>query len=140
VAGHRLAAEESALEVDAEHAVEVLGVEVEEVRLDQDRGIVDQHVAVAERVVGRRHHVADVEALADVAFDVADAAERLQFLDQCGPRVVVGIGDHDAGASSRKRGRWRADALRPAGDDGDLVLEEHPQSLRSVRPRPDPSA
>ena len=79
---HRLAAQERALEVGADHPVEIGLVEIEEIAADEHAGIVDQRIDAAERIDRCGDQVVDVEPLADVAGDEAHRAIGAERLDR----------------------------------------------------------
>jgi len=78
--GNRLAAKEGSLQIDVQHAVERLFVEVEEVRLVDDTGIVDEDIDVAELVERCGEEVVDMQPVGDVADDRPDLAEFAEFV------------------------------------------------------------
>ena len=80
MAGNRLAAQERALEVDAQHAIEIGFLEIEELAAGEDAGIVDQHIDAAEGIDGGGEQVVHVEPFADIAFDEADRTECAEIL------------------------------------------------------------
>ena len=119
LARHGLAHQEGALEVDAQHGVEIGFGHVQEIGRLEDAGVVDQHVDAAVRGQGARHQRVHVGLVAHVAVHV----ERAEFGGQRAAVRVVQIGDHDVGAFAREApGAGLADALGAAGDDDDAAV------------------
>jgi hypothetical protein len=119
LARHGLAHQERALDVDADHRVEVGLGHVQEIRSLEDAGVVDQHVDAAMRGQGARDQRVHVGLVADVAVHVDPAEFGCQRL----ARRVGQIGQHHVGAFAREAaGAGLADALGAAGDDDDAAV------------------
>ena len=124
---HRLAEDEGAVQIDAEHAPEKVIGHLEERRPVHDAGVVDQHVDAAPT----RDDMGDGCLGAGPVHDVE--GERLGLTASVGDgfgldpsRGLVTIGDQHAGPFSSQPGSDRGpDASRAAGDDGGFVLEAH---------------
>ena len=126
----RLAGEERALEVDAQHAVEIGLLQVEEVGGVDDAGVVDQDVERAERRDGVVDQLLDRARIADVGGDEAGVGAERLGLGLPGRRVD--IRDDDARAlRDVALGDGEPDAARAAGDDRNLVRKPH-ELLRAV--------
>ena len=80
VARDRLAAQERALQVGADHAVEVRFFQIEEILGGKDRGVVDENIDRPEGRDGRLDQIAHRTGVADVAGDVAHGTERAEIL------------------------------------------------------------
>ena len=123
---HRLAAEERALQVDAQHAVEILFRNIEEVAGRDDAGIVDEDVDLAAEIQRRGEEIGDVVAIADICAHETAGAERSEPLDRRRAGVGVDIRDDDPRPLGHEPlGDGIADPLGTAGDDGDPVFELH---------------
>jgi hypothetical protein len=108
LARHGLAHEERALDVDADHRIEIGLGHVQKIRRLEDAGVVHQHIDAAVRGQGARDQRVHVGLVADVAMHV-DPAE---FARQGLARRVGQIGQHHAGAFAREAaGAGLADAL-----------------------------
>ena len=114
--------QEHALQVDAQHAVEVGLRDVEEIRRVDDPGIVHQDVEIAVDAAGFRHDIARIARRADVG-----AHEARRAPERSGRRLagaLVDVRDDDARAFGDVAfGDRQPDAARPAGHDRGLSVE-----------------
>src|SRR5262249_27812037 len=122
--------EERALQVHAQHAIEVGFGEVEEVRGMDDAGVVDENVEVAEGAAGVCDHALGALGVADVGSEEARVAERASG-GLTGGGLDIGDGDLRAFGEVAPGDR-EPDAARAAGHDGNLVLEPHARLRRSA--------
>ncbi len=119
--GYRLADEERALQVHAQHAVEIGFLQIEEIGAVDDAGVVDQHVDAAGRL-GLRHEVRHVAGVAHVAAD--EAGVRSELLGGRPAGGLVDVGEDDLGAfRDQPLGAGAPDAAGGAGDDGGPAIE-----------------
>jgi len=117
---HGLAYEERALEIDAQHGIEIRLGHVQEVRRAEDARVVYQHV---DAPMGRQHLGHERFHLRLVAH-VAAHVERAELLRQRLAACVVHVHDHRLGAIGREAAHaGLADALGAAGDDADAALQ-----------------
>lgn len=119
-----LHAERGAAHVDAEDAVELVGVEVEDALgglAAEDGGVVDENVEAAVVGDGAVDKALDVGLVADVAAD--EGGVGAQGSGEGLPHGGVDVGDHDAGAVPDEEAHdGLADAAAAAGHDGHLSL------------------
>ncbi len=73
--GNRLGAQERALQVDRQHPVEIVFLKIQEIRSDDDAGIVDQNIDITERIQRFSHQIAHVQAFGHIAMQVHHIAE-----------------------------------------------------------------
>ena len=116
---------ERALEVDGENLVVQLLGHAHEVRIERGHpGVVDEHVDLAEAVVGGVDEAVELVPVADVAGDGQGltARGRLHLLGHRLAVVELATGDDDVGA---RLGQAEHDGVSETaaatGDDGDLV-------------------
>jgi hypothetical protein len=112
----------AALEVHPQHAVEVGLFELEKIGAVDDAGVVHDDVEIAKGAAGFGHHVLGRERITRVGGDEVCITH-----GTCrGCTGGIDVGDGDARAfGGIAPGDREPDAARPAGDDGDLVLEPH---------------
>src|SRR5690606_38566637 len=123
---HCLADQEASLEVHLQHAIEVLFLEVEEVRAMHDSRIVDENVDIAKRVDGRGHEIMYVQALAHIRLDEQRFAKLLKILDGAGAFLRVDIRDDDAHSLAQEAlGYGIADAAGGSRNDRCLPVQCH---------------
>ena len=121
---------EDAREVHVEHGLPVIGRELGDGAVAEDGGVVDQEVQPAAPRLHRLHHRADGVGVGDIRGEHVGAvgAQRVQLGGQRlgirARRPEVGVVQHDHRAGGVEGARHlRADALRRAGDESDLVSE-----------------
>ena len=125
-----LTTEKGAFQIDVQNLVERLFVEVEEVALLDDAGIVHEDVDVAEFVEGRGHQIVNMQAIGDVAGGEPDLAQAFQVGNGGRAGLLVDVGDDDPGTFLKKTACYgQANAVGAAGDDCDLAVEGHGLSL-----------
>ena len=119
-----LPAEERALEVHADDAVELFLGEIQERDLGLDRGVRDHAVEPAEALDRARDQAAHLRGVPHVGRDgERGGAEPGRLGLDLGREPV---GQDDAGAFlDEPLGDGQADSPRRAGDHGDLALEPH---------------
>ena len=126
MAGDRLAGQERALQIDAEHTVEILLLEVEEIGGMDDAGIVDEHIDLPERFDRSGDQAFDIGAAGNAGLVESNLAVFRQFFDRLGASGFVDVGDHDLRAVGDETLRdCIADAACAAGHDGRLAAEVH---------------
>src|SRR5512147_2894410 len=128
---HRLRGKEHALEVDVEHEVVILLGYVPEVGTAFQTGVVDQDVGCPEALKYGRDEVLCLRGVADVSLHSQCSARssrcrsfprnsRYHFF---GAAAIGTIAEGDVSAlCSKPQCDAAADALVPAGDDGDLAF------------------
>jgi hypothetical protein len=131
----RLPDQEHALEVDAQHAVEVGLRDVEEIRRVDDAGIVHQDVEIADDAAGFRHRRCARLRRADIG--AHEARRRAERGGRGLAGALVDVRDDDARAfRDVASGDRKPDAARPAGHDRGLSVEHaHRASLPALRGR-----
>jgi hypothetical protein len=126
VAGNGLRAQEGAFQVDRQDALEILFLQIEEIRANHDAGVVDQDIDVAIGVQRLGNQIADVQPFGDVAMDIHCVALRFQIFRRRFTGFVIHIGNHDLRAISDKAlGDCKSDPPGCPGDDGDLIFQRH---------------
>ena len=101
------------------HSLGVPLVEISRLQRRIERGVVHQHVDLAEALDGLRHQALHRFLVADVEFHARDGIRAVAAGDFLGELAAVGdVGDHHARAFGGERLRiMPADALGAAGDD-----------------------
>ena len=114
----RLHRQDAALQVGAEHLVDLGLGHVGQLDVGEDPGVGAQHVDAAEAVGRRLGHPLAVLAPADVGEEVGDLGPaRAQVRHRCLRRLLVPAGDQDAGPAAREHpGDSLADATGGTGD------------------------
>jgi hypothetical protein len=122
-----LSHEEDAFQVHAQHAVEILLLEVEEFRRVRDARVRHDDVDATERVDHGVHRLLHVVLAGDVAADAVRIRRALvQLRGLAVDRDLVHVREHDLGAFPGERGgAGEPDALGRARDEGDLVAQAH---------------
>jgi hypothetical protein len=125
--GDGLQAVEAPGEMHREHFVPLGRRHPMQHRRADDAGVVDQNVDAPVQRVHRGDHRVDIRAPGDIAGDADRLGTASPQLGRKGLGAVRGeIDDPDARALAREGPRdGRADALRSAGDCGDLPVELH---------------
>ena len=120
VAGGGLRSDESAAQIDREHTVEILELQVKEIAADGDAGIVDENVEPAEVRDSLFHRAPGVFRLRQVRLDEVRANRRrgglALFRVEIGDRNLCAVGDITLRDCA-------ANALRAAGDERDPVVK-----------------
>ena len=134
VGGREAHAAEVALQVDADHGVEVFLGHVEDRRVAQEAGVVDEDVEIAQGVERGLDHRLRVVPIGDVAevrhglaallADLLHHRARGRFVAAAAVAARPEIVDDDARALARERQRLdAAEPVRGARDDRDLAFE-----------------
>ena len=120
---HRLAADEGAVEIDAQHLAPFVEVGFPHRLVDAgDAGIVDEDVDLAERLQRLVAGLLDRGEVGDVDLEGRD--RRADFLGGLFRKRQVMIPDRDLGAGSDEAlGDGAPKPLRPAGDDGATAVQ-----------------
>ncbi|KAF4530878.1 hypothetical protein B566_EDAN018918 [Ephemera danica] len=122
---HGLGAVEHAAQVDVDHRIELRQRHLLQPRVAGDAGVVHQHVDAAEALLDCGHHGIDRGAVGDVddiALGLHTQAAALRHHGINGGGIHVAH-RHVRTFGGELDGGGRANALRRAGDDGDLLLE-----------------
>lgn len=125
--GHRLRHQEHALQIDAQHPVEVLFLQLQEVGGLDGPGIVDEDIDTAERLDRGGNHGLDLRLVANIALNDARRATGVSDrpLD-IGGGIHGHVGnDHACALGGECLGTGTAYPLRRPGDNNRLVLESH---------------
>ena len=130
------ACQERRLDVDSEHAIDVVVVDVEEVASLEDSGRVYERVDAAELLRHVQHTTEILDARDVAAHEAGDPSGCRDRFVGWGPAFAwlapeVGHGDDRALACEAQRSRT-ADPACAAGDDGDTAREQRHQRLFSA--------
>src|SRR5690606_8585419 len=122
----RLACEEDALEIDPQHAVEIVLLQVEKPGSVNDAGIRYEDIDVAESVEGRRDKIVDVETLADIRLHETGFTELFKVVQRPRTFLAIYLRDHDSRALAHEALGYRiANSTGAAGNDRRPAVERH---------------